>query len=213
MAEIATVIRTEREALIELLETLTPEQWADQSLCHRWTVQAVAAHLAYASAMPPQRMVVDLARAGGRINTMIGDGGVRDCERGVPAILDQLRDNAVKGTRPVGMPTAAVVSDAVVHQLDVRVPLGKPRAVPQDAFSIAATFFARTGFPGSLVVGGNVRKRVAGLRLVADDLDWSHGVGPEVRGSSQALMLMLAGRPIGPNELTGPGAQELYSRL
>jgi uncharacterized protein (TIGR03083 family) len=175
-------------------------------------VQAVAAHLAYASAMPPQRMVLDLARAGGRFNKMIGDGALRDCKRGVPTILNQLRDNAVNDRKPMGMPKAAVVSDAVVHQLDVRVPLDKPRKVPQDAFVVAADFFAGTAFPGSLIVG-NVRNRVAGLTLVADDLEWTHGDGPEVHGSSQDLILMLAGRPIDGDALTGPGAQELYGRL
>ena len=213
MADIADVIRTEREALIELLETLTPEQWAVQSLCDQWNVQALGAHLAWASTMPPHRMVVDLARAGGRVNKMIADEALRDRSRGVPAILDQLRDNAATGAKPMGMPKEAVVGDAVVHQLDARVPLRKPRKIPRDAFVIAADFFAKIGFPGSVVVGGNVRKRVAGLRLVADDVDWTHGDGPEVHGSSEALMLMLAGRPVPSDALTGPGATELYARL
>jgi uncharacterized protein (TIGR03083 family) len=213
MADLWELIRTEREALIDLLETLTPEQWSTQSLCGRWTVQAVAAHLAYASVMPPQRMVIDLVRARGSVDRMIGDGAVRDCERGVPAILEQLRKNAASDAKPMGMPTVAALADAVVHQLDVRVPLGERRTVPEEAFRRAAAFFAGTGFPGSLVVGGNVRKRVAGLKLVADDVDWSHGEGPEVHGSSESLMLMLAGRPFGDAELTGDGADELYARL
>ena len=213
MTDHSELIRTERVALIELLETLTPEEWATQSLCHRWTVQAVAAHLAYASAAGPQRFGLELLRARGRINRMIGDMALRDAERGVPAILDQLRRNAETGAKPMGMPQPAALSDPVVHQLDIRVPLGKPRQVPVESFRRTADFFARTGFPGSLVVGGNVRKRVAGLRLVADDVDWSHGDGPEVHGKAESLLLMLAGRPIGADELTGPGARELYSRL
>ncbi len=213
MADLTQLIRTEREAMIELLETLTPEQWATQSLCDRWTVQAVAAHLAYASVMPPQRMVLELARAKGSVDRMIGEAAVRDCERGVPAILDQLRSNAEKNAKPMGMPPVAALADAVVHQLDVRRPLGKPRRIPAEAFRKAATFFAGTGFPGSLVVGGNVRKRVAGVKLVTDDVEWSHGDGPEVRGSSESMMLMLAGRKIGQDDLTGPGAGELRGRL
>lgn len=212
MAELAPLIRTEREALIELLETLTPEQWETQSLCDRWTVQAVAAHLAFASVMPPQRMVLELVRAKGSIDRMIGDCGVRDAERGVPAILDQLRSNAEKNAKPMGMSPLAALADAVVHQLDVRVPLGESRKIPDEAFRQTATFFAGTGFPGSLVVGGNVRKRVAGLKLVASDVDWSHGEGAEVHGDSQTLMLMLAGRPLGNAELRGPGALELHGR-
>jgi uncharacterized protein (TIGR03083 family) len=213
MADLAELIRTEREALIELLETLSPEEWATQSLCDRWTVKAVAAHLAYASAMPPQRMVVELVRARGSINRMIGDCGVRDGERPVPVILGQLRYNAKQDVKPMGMPKVAALADAVVHQLDVRRPLGRARKIPEEAFRRAATFFAGTAFPGSLVVGGNVRKRVAGLKLVADEVEWSYGEGPEVHGSSEAMLLMLAGRPINDEELTGPGASELYGRL
>ena len=148
MTDIWELIRTERFALIDLLETLTPKQWSTQSLCGQWTVQAVAAHLAYASVMSPQRTVVELARARGSIDRMIGETAVRDCERGVPAILDQLRSNAEKNAKPMGMPTPAVLADAVVHQLDVRRPLGQPRKVPDEAFQRAATFFAGTGFPG-----------------------------------------------------------------
>ncbi|MGZ8750310.1 MAG: maleylpyruvate isomerase family mycothiol-dependent enzyme, partial [Pseudonocardia sp.] len=62
-------------------------------------------------------------------------------------------------------------------------------------------------------VGGSVQRRIHGLRLVADDLDWSWGQGPEVHGSAEALILMLTGRPVGAEELTGPGAVTLYDRL
>jgi uncharacterized protein (TIGR03083 family) len=37
---------TERLAFVDLLEGLTPEQWATPSLCSAWTVQEVAAHVA-----------------------------------------------------------------------------------------------------------------------------------------------------------------------
>jgi len=48
---------------------------------------------------------------------------------------------------------------------------------------------------------------------VADDLDWPHGHGPEVRGAAEALMLVLTRRPVGPDELTGAGVAQLYARL
>lgn len=213
MADLTEPIRTERLALIELLETLTPHEWATPSLCEGWSVRDVAAHLAYAPVVPPLRSVVELVRAGLRINKMIADGAVRDGRRDTSEIIEQLRSNAESGAKPMGMPQEAALADAVVHQLDVRVPLGKPRQFPREAFEPAADFFAGTGFPGSLVVGGNVRKRIAGLRLVADDLPWSHGDGPEVRGSSEALMLVLAGRPVRDEDLRGPGAAQLRSRL
>jgi uncharacterized protein (TIGR03083 family) len=144
---------------------------------------------------------------------MNADLAVRWSERGTDAIVDQLRENARRGARPTGVPKVAAISDAVVHALDIRRPLGRPRQIPQDVFVTAANFHAGLRWPLSGSVGGNVRRRIDGLRLVADDLDWSHGRGEEVRGGAEALLLMLAGRPVGPGELTGPGAATLHARL
>jgi hypothetical protein len=52
-----------------------------------------------------------------------------------------------------------------------------------------------------------------GLRLVATDLDWSHGSGPEVRGPGEALMVALAGRPLALAALAGDGVDVLELRL
>jgi hypothetical protein len=107
----------------------------------------------------------------------------------------------------------AALSDAVLHALDIRRPLGRNRVVPADVFVATAEFHAGLRWPLTASVGGDVRRRITGLRLVADDADWSHGQGPEVHGSAEALLLMLTGRPVGRDELTGPGAPTLCGRL
>jgi len=48
MTELTELIRTERLAFIDLLESLTEDQWQTPSLCSAWTVEHVAAHLAWA---------------------------------------------------------------------------------------------------------------------------------------------------------------------
>lgn len=213
MREVSDLIRTERLALIGFLETLTPRDWATASLCRGWTVLDVSAHLAWAPALPPLEATAGLVRAGFRINKSIADSAVRWSRRGPAAILDQLRSNAATDAKPIGVPAGAALTDAVVHALDIRRPLSRPRPIPPAAFRPTADFCAGVRWPLSIPVGGSARKRIAGLRVVADDLVWSHGQGPEVRGSREALMLMLTGRPIGPDELTGPGAAPLYARL
>ena len=45
-------------------------------------------------------------------------------------------------------------------------------------------------------MGGDVRSPIAGLRLVADDVSWTHGEGPEVHASGEAMLLMMTGRCI-----------------
>ena len=43
-------------------------------------------------------------------------------------------------------------------------------------------------------VGGNVRKRLRGTRLVAIDADWGWGEGAEVREPADMILLRLLGR-------------------
>ena len=102
---------------------------------------------------------------------------------------------------------------AVVHALNVPRPLGDPPPLPGEAFGPAATFCAKTRWPASLMLGGASRKRIAGVRLVAEDQDWSHGEGPEVRGSGEAMLLLVSGRPVDPGELRGDGAPLILDRL
>lgn len=213
MTKLAEAIRTERLALIDYLETLRPDEWATPSLCDGWTVQDVAAHLASAPAMGAGATFLAAARAGFLPNKTTADSARRWSRRGPEAILAQLRENAASGAKPPGVPEVAALVDAVVHPLDIRRPLGSSRPVPRAAFAPAATFCANTRWPASLMVGGKVRARIAGLRLVVDDADWTWGEGDEVHGGTDAMILMLSGRPIGADELTGPGAETLYARL
>jgi hypothetical protein len=60
-------------------------------------------------------------------------------------------------------------------------------------------------------VGGLWRTR--GVRLVVTDLDLSAGVGPEVRGAAEALLMAIAGRRGVVGELSGPGQGKLAGRI
>jgi hypothetical protein len=55
--------------------------------------------------------------------------------------------------------------------------------------------------------------RARGVRLVATDVDWSHGRGPEVRGPGEALLMIMAGRPDALADLDGPGVVTVASRV
>jgi hypothetical protein len=56
-------------------------------------------------------------------------------------------------------------------------------------------------------------KRARGVRLIATDLDWVHGDGPEVTGPGEALIMAMAARPDALNQLTGPGKAFLAQRI
>lgn len=210
---LAALTRSQREGFIATLESLGPDEWSAPSLCAEWRVVDVAAHLAWAPALGAGAGAVAMVRHGFSMNRMIARSAIEWSARGREAILDQLRSNARTGVTPIGMPPVAGLADAVVHGLDVRRPLGLPGQVPPESLAPLADFTLGTPWPMNAVVGGSARRRVAGVRLVAADTDWAHGEGPEVRGSAEALLLLLFGRRPAPGELTGPGADTLAARL
>lgn len=205
--------RQHREGFIETLERLTLDDWLVPSLCREWRVVDVAAHLAWAPVMGAGEGIVAMIRSGFSMNRLIARSAIGWSSRGQEAILDQLRDNARTGARPIGMPPVAALSDAVVHGLDVRRPLGLPGQVPPESLAPLADFVLGTPWPMNAVIGGSAKRRVAGVRLVATDVDWTHGAGPDARGSAEALVLLLHGRVPAPSELTGPGAEVVRARL
>src|SRR4029078_11293753 len=97
--------------------------------------------------------------------------------------------------------------DHVLHQQDMRRPLGIPRTVPEARLVAALDVAPRLGrFVKS-------KKRAAGMRFKATDITWTHGDGPEVQGPGEALLVALAGRPVALDELTGDGLETLRGRL
>ncbi|BBY64723.1 hypothetical protein MHEL_29660 [Mycolicibacterium helvum] len=97
--------------------------------------------------------------------------------------------------------------ECLVHQQDVRRPLGLSRTIPPDRLRVSFNF-ARV----SPVIAG--ARRTRGLRLVATDMDWCAGQGPEVRGTGEALLLAMTGRHSAvASELDGRGAHLLRKRI
>jgi uncharacterized protein (TIGR03083 family) len=213
MTDLPRLIRTERLALIEFLDTLGPAEWATPSLCGEWTVQEVAAHIAWAPVMGPLTLIVPLAKSGFRINKASAELSKQYARRGPAEILTQLRANAESGAKPAGVPVIAGLVDAVIHAIDIRHPLNSPRDVPPAAFVAVADFSVRAKWPTTISVGGSARKRLTGVRLIADGYDWSYGQGPEVHAKGDAVLRILNGRKTSRDELTGEGADQLATRL
>ncbi len=197
MTAMTTLIRNERLAFLDLLESLDEEQWRTPSLCSAWTVEHVAAHLAWAPAAGVLEMAPAALRAGFRTNRVIAESALRWADRGRPAIFDQLRRNIESDAKPMGMPRVAALTDAVVHGLDVRVPLGLRRPVDPEAFALIADWTLSLRWPIAVAIGGSVRTRLRGNRLVATDVDWAWGAGAEVQAPADQILLRLTGRHVG----------------
>ncbi|MEJ7583162.1 MAG: hypothetical protein WKF43_03560 [Acidimicrobiales bacterium] len=99
------------------------------------------------------------------------------------------------------------LTDTIVHGADITEPLGLAPTDHRESHLAEALDFA---------LGVNSvfrsRARAEGLRLVATDIDWSAGTGPEVAGSALDVLSALCGRPAAAARLAGDGAGLLIER-
>jgi uncharacterized protein (TIGR03083 family) len=203
MTGIWPVVHAERQALIRDLTDLTAQQWATPSLCPGWDVHDVLAHLVDDALTTRLGFLRRLAAAGFDFDRCNARGIARERRADPQDTLAAFR--AVSGrTTSAPAPPATRLVEAFVHGEDIRRPLSLARAYPVGLVGEALRY--QLGTSGKL---GGGRERAAGLRLVATDADLDAGMGPEVRGSVLALLLAVSGRPVGPDELTGPGAAPL----
>lgn len=196
----------ERAEFADLLDELSPEQWEHTSLCDGWRVRDVVAHAVGFDDLDRAQLAGLVWR--GRLSV----GRINALE--VAALADRTPDELRAMVRahlsPSGLTSGLggriALLDGMVHQQDIRRPLGLPRVIAPDRLRVALAF-ARYAPP----IRGAWRAR--GVRLVATDLDWSHGRGPEVQGSGEALLMAMAGRAAALGDLTGPGKTTLAHRL
>ncbi len=201
-----TMIHAERKRVVELLETLTPQQWATTSLCGGWPVQKTAGHILAGAEQTTGHFARAMVTSGFRFNTMIERDARAYGELAPAEIITRLRART-STTQRSAAPLVTMLGEVVVHGADIRDPLGLPCQTSEPALRACLDMYKSASFP----VGG--RKRIDGLRLVATDADWTYGDGPEVAGPGSALLLAMTGRAAGLQGLTGPGVDILASRL
>src|SRR3712207_883045 len=121
--------RAEREDLLELLERLTPEQWRAPSLCAGWTVHDVVAHVLSYDELGPRKLATRFA-SGLFLIDRINALGLRDYARRSPAeLVDLLRAHLTPAGLTAGMGGAIALTDGLIHQQDIRRPLGELREI------------------------------------------------------------------------------------
>ncbi|GHG62532.1 maleylpyruvate isomerase family mycothiol-dependent enzyme [Streptomyces griseocarneus] len=201
--EARAAIAAERRELADLFDTLRTEQWNEQSLCVGWRVREVAAHMSMGFRLSLPVTLGELVKARGNLHRMTDRVARRDAAaHSTTALTAFLRDNAHHPwTPPVGGFAAALGHD-VVHGLDITVALGLDRRVPEDRLRILLDEIR----PSSLKFFG---ADLDGVRLYAEDLDWSYGSGSPVFGAAQDLLLLAYGRRLPDGRLRG----ELSSRF
>ncbi|WP_058041152.1 maleylpyruvate isomerase family mycothiol-dependent enzyme [Streptomyces roseifaciens] len=195
--EVRAAIAAERRELAGLLDTLRTDQWNEQSLCAGWRVREVAAHMSMGFRLSLPVTLGELVKARGNLHRMTDRVARRDAAaHSTTALAAFLRDNADHPwTPPVGGFAAALGHD-VVHGLDITVALGLDRRIPEDRLHILLDEIR----PSSLKFFG---ADLDGVRLCAEDLDWSYGSGSPVYGIAQDLLLLAYGRRLPEGRLRG----------
>ena len=201
------LIATERLAVADLLEGLTDEQLATQSLCGKWTVKDIAAHLLVGPTSSFKDLAVAMLKSRGSFDAT----NERLVEQRRSLTQDELvallRENADSHFSPPMLDWHAPLTDVLVHREDIVVPLGLPSDRPTEpwrqALDYLGTWQARTVF----------RRRLPELTYAATDLEWSHGSGPVVSGPAAALGTVMCGRSAVLDRLSGPGTDTLAAWL
>jgi uncharacterized protein (TIGR03083 family) len=198
--------RDERADFAAFLARLSPADWDRPTLCEGWRVRDVVAHVISYDDLDGRGLIKRLAR-GWFLPARVNAAGIAElAERGPRELLDLLNDRLEPRGLTAGFGGRIALVDGLIHHQDVRRPLGRPRDIPADRMRTALDF-ARVAPP----IGAFWRAR--GLRLIATDLEWAAGKGPEVTGKAESLLMAISGRPGVVHELAGSGRATLAARV
>ena len=185
-------VERERLSLADLLDSLTSAQWETQSLCERWRVRDVAAHVAMSPVPEPSMstLVAAIVRAHGHLWEAAAAIAVDYAQRPTEEIAAGLRRVAASRAVPRVTNPDNLLMDLLVHGQDITIPLGIERPMPTDA---AVAGFRRVwsmGWPF------HARRRMRGMHLIATDapVDVGDPDGARVQGRLGDLLLLITGR-------------------
>ncbi len=196
-----------RRAVADLLDGLDEVQLETPSLCAGWSVRMVAGHLV-AAVTPTRAFVRELLRQRGNAHATNTVLARRFAERSAAELAGLLREHADRRYAPPVVGPRGPLADVLIHDGDMRVPLGLAHT-PDPADIAPALEFVTTGRPVGFVPRGVLR----GLRLVATDLDRAWGDGDELWGRAVDLLMAVCGRTALLPTLSGAGVAVLAGRL
>jgi uncharacterized protein (TIGR03083 family) len=204
VTSLMSMARDERADLAAFLSTLTPQQWSAPSLCDRWTIKDVVAHVVSYEALSKWGVAKRLIR-GGFVNS--NQIGVDEFAALTPEeLVEFLGNHLVPSGLTAGFSGMIALVDGTVHHQDIRRALAQPRSIP-----VERLLAVLQRVPSNPRLGAG--RRIRGLRLRATDVEWTHGDGHEVTGTGEALLMAMTGRGSVIAELDGPGQPILASRI
>jgi uncharacterized protein (TIGR03083 family) len=205
-ADVRRLAADERADLAAFLATLTAQQWEAPTLCTRWRVRDVVAHVISYDNLGARALLAVAARARfrpGRVN----DVALARYGRHTPEqLLALLTGNLQPRGQPAALGGRAGLTETLIHHHDIRRALGQPRAVPAERLRTALH---------TAVIAPDIASpwQLRGVRLVATDLPFSAGIGLLAEGPAEAILMTIGGRPSAISDLSGPGQARLAARI
>jgi uncharacterized protein (TIGR03083 family) len=195
--EYRAMIAEERAEFAAVLADLPATQWDAPTLCDGWRVREVVAHMTMPFRMTAPRFALGMLRARGNFNRMADHAARQDTARlSADDLAASMRDNVHHPWKagPGGY-EGALIHD-IVHSLDITVPLGMDRRLPDDRLRVLTRLGSKRGIKFFGV-------DLTGVQLRADDLDWTFGSGAPLCGRAQDLALVVFGRKLPAGRLRG----------
>jgi uncharacterized protein (TIGR03083 family) len=202
------LIVDERRHAADLFASLTDDQLSRPSLCDAWSMHEVGAHLTTFLRFGQAKLYLGILATAADIDRLNLWLTRRAAQRPIDEIVKILRERADARTTIPRSGYDPVLTDLVLHDLDVRRPLGISRRPREEALWVAFNHLTKQPSPG-FTMGSRLRD----LRLVATDTGWTHGLGRLVRGNAEDLLLAIGGRTVGLDALDGDGVPVLRRRL
>ena len=130
MTDPQTFVAPTCTGLADLLAAAPAATWDAPSLCDRWLVRHVVAHVTMPARLTPDQFGAEMAAAGGDFTVLADTVAARDAALPEADLLAQLRSPALHAWQPPGGGAAGALAHAVIHSLDVTIALGRPPPPP-----------------------------------------------------------------------------------
>jgi uncharacterized protein (TIGR03083 family) len=184
-------------ALAELLEDLPEAAWDTQSLCQAWRVREVVAHMTMPVRYSPEQFGAEFQAAEGDFTRLSNTIAGRDSGLPVDVLVGNLRDEMLHGWTPPGGGSTGALNHAVIHGLDITVPLGVDRRSTDETIRTVMDDLTQGGTHAHFGFDLN------GIQLQATDIDWSYGSGTPITGAAGDLAVFVCGRTLPAGRIGG----------
>lgn len=195
---------------LDVARGLSGGEWAAPSLCAEWSNREVLAHLVLGRSSRLAGLMAEMLRTRGSFDSANAQlASAFAASRSDAELVDGFARYS-DGPRGIGryFPRTLLLGDHVTHELDICFALDlEPTVAPA---ALVAVLNTQVHVPNPFVPAF---RNSRGVRLVATDVGWVHGSGPDVVGSAAAIVSVLGDRPKALSRLTGEGVAVLAGRV